>query len=232
MEDDTHYDSDDDNEAAVVVNDMINEGNPNMYELSQVLDHISNIDKYRDDTGRTWLADALCCGNMALANTFLDHRADPDITDMRGQSAVHYAAQEASPLMMERVLKMTKNIDAVDAAGNTPMHYALLFDSHLVRALIDAKCDLNIRDTTGSTPLHITVYHNIGQSLRILVEAGADQTIRNNNGQTPREYAIFYKRKDCADLLRTLPPGALTKSAAKRGRAPESSVDEEPAVKK
>ena len=78
----------------------------------------------------------------------------------------------------------------------TPLHRAVDNGNvEIVRILVNAGADLNIKSSRGSdpTPLHIAVQDGNAELVRILVDAGADPNIRNHSNygrQTPVDIAI------------------------------------------
>ena len=58
----------------------------------------------------------------------------------------------------------------------------ILIATHLLspRLLLQAGCDVNIKDKDGWSPLHAAVHWEQQQAAEILTEAGADFSIRNN----------------------------------------------------
>lgn len=56
-----------------------------------------------------------------------------------------------------------------------------------VKLLIDAGCDLNLKDASGNTPLHIAAYSGLPEYVKLFLEAGADATLLNNENKTARQ---------------------------------------------
>ena len=78
------------------------------------------------------------------------------------------------------------------AVGAIPLHLAVADgNTELVQILIVANADLNAKDGSGNTALHLAVQQKDAdpELVRILVEAGADVLARNNAGRTPLENA-------------------------------------------
>jgi len=81
------------------------------------------------------------------------------------------------------------NINTKDQmSGSTPLITAVTFDkTAIVKALIDAKADLNIENNDGASALHVAAFFCRVESVQLLIDAKADKTIKNNFGATPRE---------------------------------------------
>jgi ankyrin repeat protein len=69
---------------------------------------------------------------------------------------------------------------------------------NLVRDLITLGANLDWRDEEflGMTVLHIAVFWNNMEAVRILVEAGADVNAQDDDGCTPYDLASLYMRDD------------------------------------
>ncbi len=69
---------------------------------------------------------------------------------------------------------------------------------NLVRDLITLGANLDWRDEEflGMTVLHIAVFWNNMEAVRILVEAGVDVNAQDDDGCTPYDLASLYKRDD------------------------------------
>ena len=65
-------------------------------------------------------------------------------------------------------------------------------NSNLVKALLEAGADVNIRDDHDETPLLVATYLNKSKSIRLLLEHGADPNARNGKGETALVLAAHY----------------------------------------
>jgi len=69
----------------------------------------------------------------------------------------------------------------------------------LLTTLLDAGADINAVNDNGQTPLHISVFWNNVEAVKLLVERGADKTIKNKSGRTAEQLAIHY---DYVDVMK------------------------------
>ncbi len=73
-------------------------------------------------------------------------------------------------------------------SGSTPLISAATFGkTAIVKALIDAKADLSIKNNEGATALHTAAFFCRVEIVQLLLDAKADKTVKNNFGATPRE---------------------------------------------
>lgn len=71
-------------------------------------------------------------------------------------------------------------------SGSTPLITASTFGkTDIVKALIDAKAELDIKNNEGSTALHAAAFFGRAEIVQILVDAGADKSLKNNYKATP-----------------------------------------------
>lgn len=76
-------------------------------------------------------------------------------------------------------------------SGSTPLITAATFGKEsIVKALIDAKADLNVKNNDGSTALHAAAFFCNIEVVQMLIDAGADKTLKNNYGANPCESVI------------------------------------------
>jgi len=73
------------------------------------------------------------------------------------------------------LLKAGADVDAQNAEGYTPLHYAAHYNASNVAALLlKAGADIEAKDARGYTPLHGAAHYNAGNSAALLLKAGAD----------------------------------------------------------
>lgn len=113
--------------------------------------------------------------------------------DELGRTALMAAATSGSPAMVEEVLKSHPDLNAVDnTEGRTALMQVATNDFYkvtredvleVIRLLLKAGADLNVRDEDGNTALILCAMFNVDLVLP-LVQAGADVNARNNQGQS------------------------------------------------
>ena len=93
-------------------------------------------------------------------------------------------------------------VDWQDENGWAPLHYASENGYlEIVMLLLENKCNLNVTNKYGDTPLILAAYFNHMDTVRALVEAGCDITIRNNENMTAVEQAEQNGHHDILEYL-------------------------------
>lgn len=75
--------------------------------------------------------------------------------------------------------------------GSTPLISAATFGkTAMVKALIDAGADLDIKNNEGSTALHAAAFFCRIEIVQMLIDAGADKSIKNKHAATARQSVV------------------------------------------
>ena len=112
-----------------------------------------------------------------------------------------------------------------DAAGDTPLHNAVLYGRPVecINALLAAGANPNARDARGRTPLHVMTDNysaNVAvATVQALASAGADPNIKDDSGDIPLHDAVLYGRP-VAYINALLAAGANPNARDARGRTP------------
>jgi len=134
----------------------------------------------------TALANAAGAGRQLAVDLLIQRGGDA-----KNPRVLMEAARSGSPSVVSRVLKA-----GADAKANIPGIKFLLFSAvslrprkaededrgSVVRLLVEAGADLNIRDSGGNTPLHGDLDES---AARALIDLGANVNAQNKRGETP-----------------------------------------------
>ncbi|WP_428771058.1 ankyrin repeat domain-containing protein [Treponema sp. HNW] len=93
------------------------------------------------------------------------------------------------------------DIHAEDIQGSTPLTRSIEAGLNMTKTLVNA-ANINTRDSTGNTPLHIAVYKRAAiEQISFLLESGADVNARNKNGDSPLYIAVQQNNRQAGELL-------------------------------
>jgi len=110
---------------------------------------------------------------------------------------LHMAAHKGNPEDVRMLIAEGRNVNQLmclwkNVKFAAPLHFAATCSSpshiEVVKLLIGAGADLNIRNCSGNTPLHIAVVDvtpHSGELVKMLLKAGADIEFKNCDGRTP-----------------------------------------------
>ncbi|XP_053769286.1 protein phosphatase 1 regulatory subunit 12B isoform X3 [Desmodus rotundus] len=171
----------------------------------------------QDNEGWTPLHAAASCGYLNIAEYFLTHGASVGVVNSEGEVPSDLAEEPAmKDLLLEQVKKQGVDLEQARKeeeqrmlqdsrqwlnsgmtqdtrqarSGATALHVAAAKGySEVLRLLVQAGCDLDVRDHDGWTPLHAAAHWGVKEACSILAEALCNMDARNKLGQTPFDVA-------------------------------------------
>ncbi|KAK1058562.1 hypothetical protein LTR74_013285 [Friedmanniomyces endolithicus] len=161
---------------------------------------------------------------------FLEYGADPRRVSQVGGwsgSALHFFASAGEDVEVLKLLldegssDGCPDINAVDEAGNTPLHILLgrrNVPTELLRAFLDHGADVNIDDKDSERPLVPASYVGDYKVLEIIIPKVTDIDDDDKYGRTALHQAAWRGRKECVELL--LQNGAQLNRVDKHNRSP------------
>ena len=144
-------------------------------------------------------------GDHTTLRRVLAEGVSPDAIEPRfyGRTPLHFLCDSniipslASGLVVcfELLRDAGANLEAVDADGHTPLHYAAdVTSTKIMSLLVEAGVNVNAVDSDGYTALHIAALGS-ADCVEVLLAAGADVNVRTNSGRTPFDYAIAHDHR-------------------------------------
>ena len=105
--------------------------------------------------------------------------------------------------VVEFLLADKAEVNARDAYGGTPLHYAAIGGRRDVAELLLAKgAEVDARDSQRQTPLHLAAAYGHKEVAELLLAKGAEvDASKESYGQTPLHYAAFAGSREVAELL-------------------------------
>ena len=139
--------------------------------------------------------------------------------DRYGEIDLDIAVQKRSLSTVEFLLARGADVNAVNSAGQTPLHFAA-FEGVLdvAKLLLESGAVLELQDSTGQTPLHYAAYNGHHELVALFLDRGADIHCRNKLLTTPLHYTVYQGSLEAARVL--LERGASVYKRDKYGLTP------------
>jgi ankyrin repeat protein len=162
-----------------------------------------NVDAVNDDE-ETPLLEAARNNFSSGVSHLIDAKANVDVQDRFGNSALHHVTQHRNVGCMEQLLMANASPNLQNRMGRTPLHYAAENgDTAAARALVKFKADPNIRDETGDTPSLIAAEKNHTALLQAYLEGSIkpDFNLQNKQGFSPLYRACWVNNPTAVQML-------------------------------
>ena len=132
---------------------------------------------------------------MLLAVTFNQATVLPDLLkaggsknardEKSGQTALILAVRKGHAEVMNLLIEVKADVNAVDREGNTALMIAVLSgNAGAICSLGKARADIEAKNNKGDTALMLAVSEGKTEMVRPLKDAGADMEARNDDGET------------------------------------------------
>ena len=153
---------------------------------------------WTDENSWTQLHWAAAADDGKAASRLLELGAASNITDNGGRS--DFSGQGKKRLKL--LGKEWKEADGWKNTGNTPLHVAAAFNSHVVASILIANgAAVNAKAEDGDTPLHRAAWENAAEIAKLLIASGAAINTKNSLDDTPIDYAIGKGHGEMRSLL-------------------------------
>ena len=188
-----------------------------MDRVNYLLQHGAHVD-WKDGEGNTLLVNAVRFGFIDVATVLLDHKADPNQTNLSHWTPLMYAAWDDSAEIANVLIKHSARIDAVDNAGLTPLAIACQNAKiKAAEALVSAGADVNAAVAKGGyTPLMLAALSGSSELATSLLGHGAKVNAVNPGGVTALMIAAANDRRNVVAVL--LKSGADVNVRSEDGR--------------
>ena len=139
----------------------------------------------RDAHGNTLLMIACQASKQDIINLMIEKEVDVNAQNYMGVTALHivcYDATSESYSMCERLIQAGAGIDATDAEGCTPLHYAASGGhASLVALLLMYGAEAGRQDAMGYTAQDYAVQSNHMEVVQLLFHTGSDDKSGNDD---------------------------------------------------
>ncbi|XP_076866837.1 transient receptor potential cation channel subfamily A member 1b [Brachyhypopomus gauderio] len=167
--------------------------------------HINYLDKSRSSP----LHLAVRGGNIEVIKLCISKGARVDQQQSDKSTALHFACSQGAIDAVKVMLLPFKTVDEIinirDAANQTPLHRAMLFDHvTLAEYLISKGADIDCTDNKGLSPLLLATTCSAWKTVSFLLTKGADLNLKDKTGRNFLHHVIFQPKG-----LRNLPENLL-----------------------
>ena len=156
------------------------------YEVQ--VDSMVELDRIWHIAPTTALAEACSGGHLSVAKILVENGADIHGGALQ-MPPLYYAASMGHHTLIDFLLKEGVDPNARNLQGETACHSAAYYGSvDSVKCLLDAHCDLELRDNEGQTVLHWAAdpYIPDSETIGLLLDRGADASAKDKKGRTAR----------------------------------------------
>ena len=148
-------------------------------------------DIHAEDTGGTTPFVETVRHHRSLLHTIVTKKTSSQ-QDSRGRNVLHLAVLlKADTTLTEYLIQQNTSVNAVDKAGNTPLHYAVANNRKSIgEVLLENGASLFMTNKQGDSPLKIAFTQKEGREKWILTDATVASA--DSNGDTPLHYAALW----------------------------------------
>ena len=148
-----------------------------------------------------------CCNNrLQIIELMIAYGADIYSTGYCGETCLHAAARNNFAEAARILIKHGCDVHATDDQGRYAIHCTggtVYNTTNTIKFLLEEagkREDVNLRDFSGRTPLHLATSAGNGDAASVLIQYGADVNAVTNEGNTPlhcaRNSTIYQLLKD------------------------------------
>jgi hypothetical protein len=133
----------------------------------------------------------------------------PDTKDKKGIPLLNISARNGHLKTLELLLRSGAQVNLIaDDRGSTALFEGTMGrDKEMVKTLIEAGADANIRSKDGQSALVVAVGAGDEEIVELLVKAGADPDIEDSIGVSARKYAALFKKSTMTALFNAYASG-------------------------
>lgn len=156
-----------------------------------------------DNKNKLPIVQAVFWNKFDILNILLEHGANVNKKDGRGESALTVAANKDTTEYLETLLKVDGiELDITNKFGSTPLVVAAMKKRlEAVSKLIENGAGLDLQNNEGETALMKAANLGCKDIVTKFIGAGADVSIKNNKGKTASDIAKDKNEQEIIGLL-------------------------------
>jgi len=183
-----------------------------------------------DSTADRRVVDAAKAGNSPAVISLLQQKADVNVPEPDGTTAISWAARQNDVELIDRLIRAGANVKTANRYGVTPLYLAALNgNADIVVKLLKAGAGANDAVTEGETALMTAARSGHLAAVKVLIEGGATVDARENwRGQTALMWAAAERH---ADVIKELAAHGADVNARSAAQKWERQVTAEPREK-
>ncbi len=140
-------------------------------------------------------------------------KADPNIQDAYGNTAVMHAVDQHDQKALDILLQAHANVDVQNNKGNTALLAAIILDNQAaVIQLLRARAHVNVQNKIGRTALMVAAHRNQHEVVAMLLKAHADPEIIAKDGVSAFYFAIENENEVIFTMLQEVMTPGLSDS--------------------
>ncbi|XP_034245824.1 protein shank isoform X3 [Thrips palmi] len=158
---------------------------------------------YRTRDGSTAMHRAVEKGSLEALSTLLELGASPNYKDGKGLTPLYLTVtHRTDPMLAQTLLHDRAVIGAQDLQGWQEVHQACRngLVVHLEH-LLSYGADMNAKNASGNTPLHVCAVNNQDSSARMLLFRGCQRDALNYANQSPYQVAVIAGNLELAEVI-------------------------------
>jgi ankyrin len=142
----------------------------------------ANIDEQNEEGSTALQLAAMSASGSSRVRALLNYRADVNIKDGIGRTAMHYAVELGSEITLKLILGSGAGVNEQDHEGLTALHLACesISDISKVHILTSHGANADIKDKAGRTALYCAASAENEPAVRSLLHYGASAVIGSN----------------------------------------------------
>ncbi|KAK5638464.1 hypothetical protein RI129_012759 [Pyrocoelia pectoralis] len=147
------------------------------------------VGNFENSGGDTTLSQAVKNGHHSFARHLLDRGCNIDSVTSSGDSLLQLAVKSGDLDMVRLLLDGGADVNVTDSGGDSCLHHAVCGSEEMVMLFLD-RCNLNLKNLEGLTPLLYALKGGYTESAQLLISVGADIQVKDFVGSNCLHYAV------------------------------------------